>query len=225
MVYPGIHIVSAVYQFHCNIERFDKNFTLRLQHCVKLQSAEDCRKMCFIIQHGGNSIKYGCFKVGSSQGTVTLSSFCCIYIGWISHLWKSIQIEIVSEDDQGSEDDRGREDDQSDRDSSSLVISNQPHGSNLQTASDVSQTGNEACSQLSEDQQLNLPVPLVTTNASSDSLDEEQKKTMKISSPVIQYEQLLALPKDHSHLTNWSGAYCIHRKHGGWKNVSKFIVS
>ena len=231
MVYLGVYIVSAVYQFQCNVERFDKMFTLRLQHCVKLQSAEDCHKMCFIIQHGGNNMKYGCFEIGSSYGTVTLDRFCYVYTGWIYKLWRSIQIQIISdsddqdsEDDQGNEDDQSGEDDQNNQDSSSVIISNQRHGNSLQTASNVSQSDSGACSKPPDSQQLNLvPVPLVTTNASSDSLDEGQKKPINISKPVFEYEQLLALPKHHSHLINWSGAYCIHKK--GWRKVCKFIVS
>ena len=125
VVFPGVHIVSAVYQFHCNIKRFDKKFTLHLQHCVKLESAEDCHKMCFIIQHDDNEMKYGHFEVGSSQGTVNLNRFCCVYIGWISQLWRSIQIQALPDSH-----DQSGEDDQNDQDNLSLIISDQPHGGN-----------------------------------------------------------------------------------------------
>lgn len=221
VVYPGVHIVSAVYQFHCNVEKFDKKFTLCLEHCVKLQSADDCNKMCFIIQHGGNNMKYGRFEVGNSHGTVNLDRFCCVYISWISELWKSIQVEISSDSHN-----QGGEDDQNFQDSCSVIISDQPHSKNLQTASDVSQSDNGTCSQPSDSQQRNLlPVPSVMTNVSPSSFDEEQKKITNNSSPVYKYEQLLALPRCHYHLTNWSGAYCIHKKHRCWREVRKFVVA
>ena len=73
--------MSAVYQFKCNVKRFDKAFTLRLQHCIELQSPEDCQKMCFVIQHDNcNDMKCGCFEVGQSYGTVKLDKFCYVFI-------------------------------------------------------------------------------------------------------------------------------------------------
>ena len=95
-VYPGAHIVSAVYQFKCNVKRFDKQFTLRLQHCVKLQSPNDCQKMRFIImQDGSSNIKYGSFEAGESYETVALNRFCHIFIIWISEPWKNIRIIVL----------------------------------------------------------------------------------------------------------------------------------
>ena len=92
-----MHIVSAVYQFNCNIQRFDKAFTLCLQHCIKLQSPEDCQKMRFVIQHGdSNDMKYGCFEAGKSYGTVKLNRFSYIFIVWIHELWKYIRVEVPS---------------------------------------------------------------------------------------------------------------------------------
>ena len=95
-VYPGVHIVSAVYQFDCNIERFNKPFILRLQHCVKLQSPEDCQKMRFIVlQDGSNYVKYGSFEVGKCYGIVHLNRFCHIFIIWIDEPWKNIHIIVL----------------------------------------------------------------------------------------------------------------------------------
>ena len=95
-IYPGVHIVSAVYQFDCSIKKFDKPFTLHLQHSIKLQSPEDCQKMRFIIvQDGSNEVKYGHFETGKSCGTVTLDRFCHICIVWICELLKTICIVVL----------------------------------------------------------------------------------------------------------------------------------
>jgi len=95
-LHPGVHIVSAVYQFHCNIKKFDKAFTLHLQHCIELQSPKDCHKMCFIIQHdGSNDMKYGHFEARNSYGTVNLNKFCNVFIVWISELWRIIRTIIL----------------------------------------------------------------------------------------------------------------------------------
>ena len=83
-IHASIHIVSAVYQFKCNIERFDEAFTLRLQHCIELQSPEDCQNLRFIIQHGdSNDVKYGHYEVGNSYGTVNLNKFC--HVLFVNH--------------------------------------------------------------------------------------------------------------------------------------------
>ena len=80
---PGVYIVSAIYKFDCNIENFDIPFTLHLQHCVNLQSSEDCQKMCVVSQHGdGTNIKDGNFISGSHYSTLRLNKFCTKYIIW-----------------------------------------------------------------------------------------------------------------------------------------------
>ena len=90
-VYPGAYIVSAVYQFNCDTERFDKAFTLHLQHWVELQSPEDCQKMCFVVvQDGRSDVKYGHFEVGKSYGTITLDRFCHVFIVWAYRLWRMV---------------------------------------------------------------------------------------------------------------------------------------
>ena len=102
-IYPGIHIVSAVYQFNCNVKRFDKPFTLHLQHCIKLQSPEDCQNMCFIVmENDSNDVKYGHFEAGKSYGTVTVNKFCHFFIAWIRELWKNIRIVPLSGDQDDS---------------------------------------------------------------------------------------------------------------------------
>ena len=94
-VHPTIHIVSEVYQFQCNIKRFDKAFTLRLQHCLSLKSPEDCHQLCFIIEsENNNDMKHGYFEVGNSYGIVHLNKFCRIFIVWVRALWRNMRTII-----------------------------------------------------------------------------------------------------------------------------------
>ena len=81
-VQPGVYIVSAVYQFKCNVTHFDVPIILRLQHCVNLQSEEDCHKIWFVSQHDGsiNIKQHGIFKIENYYGTLNLNSFCIKYI-------------------------------------------------------------------------------------------------------------------------------------------------
>ena len=95
---PGVYVVSAIYQFDCSIKEFDIPFILHLQHCVKLQSSEDCQKMCFISQHGNSisSIKDGNCMKGSYYSTVHLKKFCTKYIIWSQEINnQAIQIRVV----------------------------------------------------------------------------------------------------------------------------------
>ena len=80
-VFPGLHIVSTDIQFHCNIKKFDKPVTLYLQHCVKLQSQEDCQNMCFVMHKNNEpNILEGKFEIDESYGAVTTSDFCHMHV-------------------------------------------------------------------------------------------------------------------------------------------------
>ena len=86
-IYPGVYVVSAIYQFDCNIKSFDIPFSLHLQHCVNLHSSEDIQKMYFISQQSDSdsyhiNIQNGIFKNESYYGTLYLNSFCTLYIVW-----------------------------------------------------------------------------------------------------------------------------------------------
>ena len=196
-VCPGAHIVSAVYQFNCNVKRFDKAFTLRLQHCIELQSSEDCQKMRFIVHHDGNNdVKYGHFEAGKSYGTVVLHRFCSVFIIWIPEPWKNIRIVVLPLS--GNEDDSFQQ-----------VSSNQLSISNLEANSDglsASQTDHRGNSQSARSQQ-------------HDSSELAPSSTMAPNSPVYEYESMIGLPKDHCHLTEWSGVYSIYVNLGEWRKV------
>ena len=95
-VCPGIYLVSTVFKFHCNVKKFDKAFTLSLQHCINLQSVEDCHRMCFIVQHGNTSdIKHGQFEVQGSYGSIALNTFCCISIAWMTEMWRNVNLQMM----------------------------------------------------------------------------------------------------------------------------------
>ena len=102
---PGVCIVSAIYQFDCNIKKFDIPFILHLQHCVNLQSSEDCQKMCVISQHGDStSIEDGSFISGSYYSTLYLNTFCTKYIIWSQEENnQAIQINVVEMPDKNEQ--------------------------------------------------------------------------------------------------------------------------
>ena len=80
-VFPGFHIVSTVIQFHCSVKKFDKPIILHLQHCVKLESLEDCQNMCFVMhKKNKRKILQGLFQIGGSYGAVTIPDFCYLYV-------------------------------------------------------------------------------------------------------------------------------------------------
>ena len=137
-----MHIVSAVYQFNCNIKRFDKAFTLRLQHCIKLRSPEDCQRMRFVIQHDdSNDMKYGCFEAGQSYGTIKLNRFCQIFIILIHEPWKNIRVIVLPlSGDEGN---------------SSLSSIQQSSGASVEHS--PSQTNQRGIFQSADDQQSSVP--------------------------------------------------------------------
>ena len=207
-----MHIVSAVYQFNCNIKRFDKAFTLRFEHCIKLQSPEDCQKMHFVIQHNGsNDMKHGHFEVGDSYGTVNLNRFSRIFIVWINELWRNVCTCILPVTD--------------DQDNTSLqVSSNQQSGTRSEAHSEevyTTQTGHTTLLQSTSGQQHDSTVPSSSGAASCDT-GKEHTKIKHASSPVYKYESMIGLPKDYCHLTDWSGVYSIYVKLGGWRKVCNF---
>ena len=199
-LYPGVHIVSAVYQFSCNTKRFDKAFTLRLEHCVKLQSPEDCQKMCFIVvQDGSSSVKYGHFEAGKSYGTVTLDRFCYIFIAWTRNLLNNIGINV-------------------------LPLSSNQDNSSQQVASNQSNNSVEAhVEELSISQADH-------TEGSQSASGQKQGSSVAVSpnsgivddtSPPYEYEAMISLPGDHHRLTNnWSGYYSIYYGYGMWRKVT-----
>ena len=190
-IHPGMHIVSAVYQFNCNIRRFDKALTLRLQHCIKLQSPEDCQKMRFIILHDdSNDMKYGCFEAGQSYGTIKLNKFCYIFIVLIHEPWKNIRVIVLPLS--------------GDEDNSSLS-SIQSSGASVEHSTSLADQ--REISQSADDQQF-----LVPPNANVGDF------TTADSTPY-RYEAMFCLPKNHHELQNWTGAYSIYYKLGEWKKV------
>ena len=203
-----MHIVSAVYQFNCNIQRFDKAFTLRLQHCIEIQSQEDCQKMRFIIQHGGsNDVKYGHFVVGNSYGTVNLHKFCHVFIVWVRELWRSICTIILPVTDG--------------QDNAPLQVSNNQKSSTRSEghSKEISTSQNQTTlSQSASGQQHDSSVSSNSGVASCDA-EKEHTKIKHVSSPVYKYESMIGLPRDYCHLTDWSAVYSIYIKLGGWRKV------
>ena len=198
-----MHIVSAVYQFNCNIQKFNKAFTLRLQHCIKLQSPEDYQKMHFVIQHDDNNdVKYGHFEVGNSYGTVNLNRFSRIFIVWINELWRNICTIVLPVTDH--------------QDNAPLQVSSNQQSSASSEA--TTQTDHTTLSQSTSGQQHNSAVPSSSGVASNDT-GKECTKMKHSSSPVYKYESMIGLPRDYCHLTNWSGVYSIYVKLGEWRKV------
>ena len=200
-VYPGVHIVSAVYQFNCNVERFDKAVTLRLQHCVNLQSPGDCQKMRFVVmQDCGNDVNYGNFEVGKSYGTLALNQFCHIFILWIGEPWKNIQIIVLPLS--------GDQDDSSQQVPSGLSSSSGSQAYSVELSS--SHTDHRGSSQsASRQQQYN----------SSESVPPNSN-----TSPAYKYEAMIGLPKDHRQLNEWSGFYSIYVDYGTWRKVCNICI-
>ena len=194
-MYPGMHIVSAVYQFNCNIKRFDKAFTLRLQHCIKLQSPEDCQKMRFVIQHDdSNDMKYGCFEAGQSYGTVKLNRFCHIFIIMIHDPWKNIHVIVLPLS--GNE---GNSSPSSIQQSTSASVEHS-----------TSQTDQRGISQSADDRQSSVESVPTNTNVGD--------FTTAGSTPY-KYEAMFCLPKNHLQLLDWRGAYSIYNKLKEWRDV------
>ena len=193
-VYPGTHIVSAVYQFNCDTERFDKAFTLHLQHCVKLQSPEDCQKMCFVVvQDGRSDVKYGHFEVGKSYGTVTLDRFCHIFIVWAHRFWRMVLLPFL-----------GNQDNSSPQAPSDQLSSLEAQVEELST----SQSDNTGSSQSTNGQQL------VSSEAVSPI-----SSVVGPDTPTYKYEAMISLPGDHRSLTHWSSYYSIYYGNDIWRQV------
>ena len=201
-VNPGVHIVSAVYQFSSNIDRFEKEFALHLQHCVKLQSPEDCQKMRFVIlQDGSNDVKYGHFEVGKRYGTIQLDRFCYIFIIWIDELWKNIHLIVLPLSNN--------------QDSSSLQIpSNQSSNSDMQAKLPTPQADQRESFQ-SPDGKQHVP--------SESSSNSSVVNINHATSPPCMYEAMIGLPKNHCGLTEWSSIYSIYVNLETWRNVSSYL--
>ena len=187
-----MHIVSAVYRFNCNIKRFDKAFTLRLQHCIKLRSPEDCQKMHFVIQHDDSSdTKYGCFEAGQSYGTVKLNRFCHIFIILTHESCKNIRVIVLPPSgDEGN---------------SSLSSIQQSSSASVEHS--TSHTDESGISQSTDDQQSSVP-----QNTGVDDF------TTAGSIPY-RYEAMFCLPQNHCQLLDWKGVYSIYYNLGEWRDV------
>ena len=201
-VYPGTHIVSAVYQFNCDTERFDKAFTLHMQHCVELQSPEDCQKVCFVVVQDGRSyVKYGHFEVGKSYGTVTLDRFCYIFIVWELYIfWRMIILPFS-----GNQDNLSTQAPSDRLSNISILGSIEAHEEELSTSQN-DHTGN---SQSASEQQL----------VSSEAVSSISSVVTAPRPPPYKYEAMISLPKDHRGLTNWSSYYSIYHDCGTWRQV------
>ena len=196
-VHPGVYIVSAVFKFHCNVKKFDKDFTLCLQHCINIKSSEDCHNMCFIIQHGDASdIKYGHFEAGNSYGSIALNKFCCISVAWIREILRSLNFQMIMPDNQNKE--------QPSRIDSEIILDK---GTTPKNNHKVSHSlGDQHCS-----------------SQSADDIDEwkkDQEDINKADFPCHKYEEMVALPKDHSKLTKWTGIYSVYVRKKAWRIVS-----
>ena len=197
-VYPGVHVVSAVYQFNTNIEQFDKPFTIHLQHCVKLQSPEDCQCMCFIIHCGDNiEMKYGKFHIDDCYGTINLCKIKFIFIQWIQGLRESDQIVPMQ-----------------------IVLSG------YHSKTDSSTLASDSMGEFFEhdkSQQVSLVLSYLVDSNTCNVAKEEGEEKPFISPPWV-YEGMLVLPKDHYLLAKWTGVYSIYIKLAAWRIVSTVTI-
>ena len=198
-IYPGTHIVSAVYQFNCDIEKFDKAFTLHLQHCVKLQSPEDCQKMHFVVvQDGSCDLNYGHFEAGKSYGTVTLDRFCHVFIAWVRELWTTIRIAVLPLSPQIQ------------------APSNHPSSnSRLPGVEEHIEKPSTSQSDHTESSQSATGQELISSEVVSPS-----SSMADATSPPYKYEAMISLPKDDYRSTNsWNSYYSIYYNCGTWRQV------
>ena len=196
-----MHIVSAVYQFNCNIERFDKAFTLHLQHCIEIQSPEDCQKMRFVIHHGdSNDMKYGCFEAEKSYGTVKLNRFCHIFIIWIHEPWKNIRVIVLPLS--------------GDENNSSLSGIQQSSSGSYSAELSTSQTDQRGNSQSADDRQHVSSVP-----------PDANVVDFKNDDPPYGFAAMFCLPKYPCEWPDWSGVYSIYYDLEGWKKVCNYIAT
>ena len=265
-VRPGIYLVSTVFKFHCNVKKFDKAFTLSLQHCVNLQSMEDCHRMCFIVQHGNTSdIKHGQFEVQGLYGSIALNAFCCISIAWMTEVWRNVNLQLmvipVSEtpDDQSNSQTISNSSNRSFKktdkcstaksshqspNNSLQIISSQPnkgisdkcstlkwnsHSSDNSVeiiSKRTSETGKYSIVQSNEhssnNQQRNTLLSPNAVDANCFEMPKEQEEVKKISFPQHKYEEMIALPKNHSSLAKWAGAYSVYVNKAGWRTVRTY---
>ena len=167
-IHPGVYIVSAVYKFDCTVKQFDLPFTLRLQHCVKLQSPEDCIKMQFVSQDGDNvDIAHGYFEVGNYYGTLTLNTFCTKYVTYSKE-----------ENHQNISTNQGVSPNQNDQDSGPSVgsLESTPDTSDSQLASPNQSSGQSGGS-------------LVVTSDTSQNGHISSTPANPVMSPIIQSDQ------------------------------------
>jgi len=202
-VHPDVYVVSTVYKFDCNIKHFDKPFTLHLQHCVKLQSSEDCYKMFFISQHGDRTdIKHGNFEIGNSYGTLKLNRFCIKYICWSrKRNHQGLLIHMIPLDDLNHH---------SSKSDSAKVASFQPsrNSSEIPLHNDQPSSSDHYYSSIESSVYIN-------TNTSNKENKQKENEFLPWG-----YEWMLALPKNHSKLANWNGIYSVYINLAAWRTVS-----
>lgn len=213
-VHPGVYIVSAVFKFHCNVKKFDKDFTLHLQHCINLKSSEDCHNMCFIIQHGDASdIKYGHFEAGNSYGSIVLNTFCCISVAWIHEFFRNLNFQMIVVPGLELPNNQNKED------SSSQITDKQPSRSDSEIILDKGTTpkNNHKVSRSVGDQQCDSQSP---NDTDTYEWKTNQEDIIKADFPCHKYEEMVALPRDHSKLAKWIGIYSVYVKKAAWRIVS-----
>ena len=211
-VHPGFYIVSAVFKFHCNVKKFDKPFTLCLQHCINLQSSEDCCNMCFVIQHGVTTdIEYGHFGVGDSCGSIKLNKFCCISIAWIAGFFRRANLQMIFPPELELPD----HDDQNKPKNPLHIIDNQPNRNNSKATTNSNHES-------TNDQQYDSSLSANAVNTNSEMV-KEQGEIKQAVYPSHKYEEMVALPKNHSKLAKWIGIYSVYVKKAAWRTVSSAL--
>ena len=195
-VHPGVYIVSAVYKFDCNIKHFDIPFILCLQHCVKLESPEDCRKMQFFPQHGDNiDIKHGNFEIGKCYGTLNLNRFCVKCITYSTQEKNYLDEDVLPN--------------QNDHNSETSSASSQPN--------DTPEINSDISHESPSGQHNSFSTSYASVDVSFPKLGKTQEQ---IESLPWSYEWMLALPKDHLKLPAWNGIYSVYINLRAWRKVT-----
>ena len=203
--------MSAIYKFDCNVELFDKPFTLRVKHCVKLQSSEDCHKMWFISQNGVSiDVERGNFEIGNYYGTLHLNRFCTKYICWSQkRLYQGAPVFITLPDNLNG---------QNGKSYCAKAASNQPSSS----SENAPNTSHKSC-ESSGSQHYN------SLKSSGDITISNTEKAQKSEFLFLSYKKvILDLPKDHAKLTRWDSMFSAYPFHNmaRWRRVStSFCIS
>ena len=207
-MHPGVYIGSAVCKFHCNVDRFDKDITLHLQHYIRLKSSEDCHKMCFIVCHGDiGYMKYGHFEVGCAFGIIKLNELSCVCIAWTADFQKSISIhmKVLPPID-------------------ILDSQNNFFSQSICSHSSENKLSTSKNHHYSSDQFKTPLLSQSTVDSSFCGVIKGQGEVMQAMSPPYKYEGMLTLPKDHSTLAKWTGIFSVYLKILAWRIVCILYV-